>query len=255
MGPLMAAAIPMAISGVGNYLGSQQTNAANARMAQKQMEFQERMSNTQYQRGVKDMQAAGLNPALAYQQGGASSPTGASAQMQNSLGGAISGAMAAAQTKANVDATRAQVVKTMNESDAVKWHLDNDKWQAQWLNAMLMNDSEMKAADASFKKTPEYTALLAAQAKANLRGTNASAAQAETTAEVNSKAAVWNGLQADLLRWGIRQAPSFLNSATNLTEQYNKMTADTHAKMRNWYLARKSQVKSFPDRALDPWKW
>lgn len=51
----------------------------NSSEAQKARDFEERMSNTSYQRAVEDMRKAGLNPLLAFQQGGSSTPSGSSA--------------------------------------------------------------------------------------------------------------------------------------------------------------------------------
>ena len=55
--------------------------ADNKALAKESRDWQEMMANTAYQRAVKDMQAAGINPILAYSQGGAAVPGGATASI------------------------------------------------------------------------------------------------------------------------------------------------------------------------------
>lgn len=57
----------------------QRNQVFNAQEAQKARDFEEHMSSTAYQRAMADMQVAGLNPVLAFQQGGASTPSASAA--------------------------------------------------------------------------------------------------------------------------------------------------------------------------------
>jgi len=123
--PLLA---PALITGGSALAGSVLQYFGNKKSAKDQMRFQESMSSTAYQRAMADMKSAGLNPMLAYQQGGATSPAGAgysTPDVGSAVGAGVSTALesrrlAADLKKIDQDIATSKSVQNYNNALAIQ---------------------------------------------------------------------------------------------------------------------------------------
>ena len=208
------------LTGLANLFGGERANSANAKQAQLNRDFQERMSNTSYQRATADMRAAGLNPALAYQQGGSSTPGGATAApQQNTLGTAVSSAVDKAAQIAQIAATGAQVEKTEKETQM----LDLEQRMRETLSgaelAARMNEIEGRGAMAGMRKDQTWLALLKQKMQADLKATQTSAAEGASRTQLLNlqQPSAANAARMANTWWGKYVSP-FLNDAKTASQ-------------------------------------
>ena len=199
-------------TGAGLTGAEKEANAFSAEQAQKQMDFQQQMRDTQYQSAVNDMRAAGVNPALMYGSGasGNVAPAGAAASSTAPSNGDFVGLLGQianlsllneqkknirADTKQKIaSAAREQSEVSLNELKATYQNLLNEwypKLSQNTINQMQSAVSEAYSnvtlngykadnmqADTALKKTQEFVQSIEAEWLPKIRGAQTSAAKA-----------------------------------------------------------------------------
>lgn len=157
-----AIAAPL-IGGIASAFGAHMQNQESRRASEAQMAFQERTLRHQYQWATEDMKAAGINPMLAYQQGGSGSAGGSTYQPQNI--GAAGAAGYETGSRSSLQSEQARQARTAERLAAERQEYD--------LEALRSSTALQRAQEATQPYVQAREAAQASQASAQAHLANA----------------------------------------------------------------------------------